>query len=71
MPYTHTFEFSLDGIRAEGEIDFDLTDPKILIEGDQELTLSEREKIDEIFSRLLKCHRELGHINRIEVVPID
>jgi hypothetical protein len=71
MAYTHTFEFSLDGIRAEGDINFDLKDPEIRVEGDTEMTLSERQKVEQIFERLMKCHRELGHINKIEVLPID
>ena len=69
MAYTHTIELSLDGVRIQGEIDLDITDPMVKIEGDVEMSVSERAKIQQILERIVGCHKELGKINKIEIVP--
>lgn len=74
MAYTHTFEFTVDGVGLEGELDFDVIEEgcptlKFKLSGTLENTLHQRAILQNFMCCLNEIHQHIGNITKIEVIP--
>lgn len=68
---THTFEFKINSIHVEGEVDFACgADPQIKTNNGMELPLSELNCIQELFELFSNIYNKCDDITKIEVNKI-
>lgn len=74
MAYTHTFEFTVDGVNLIGELDFEVIEEgcptlKFKLDGTLENTLHQRAILQNFMCCLNEIHQHIGEITKIEIVP--
>lgn len=68
MPYTHTFEFVVDGINTEGEVSYNGGgEPRFKTNNPEELTINQHGGIQHLHETFVNIFKKYGEIEKIVV----
>ncbi len=69
MAYTHNFEIKVEGLVIEGEINFNHGEEAgFRTNAGEELSIKQHRKVQNLFESLVKFYKEVGDIEKIEVL---